>query len=194
MSMLHTQAISETADKIAARFGAAVLERVSFRGDETLTLSKESVHEAIRWTRDTLGFNLLVNICSVDNFGSDPRFEVVYTLSQAETGVNITLKTRVNEDEEVDSVVDLFGGANWQEREMWDLMGIKFKNHPDLRRILMWEGYPYHPLRKDFPVQGIPTEQEGMTFTEAAPTAGAPFATAPGTCHSGTREARSRKI
>lgn len=192
--MTHTQAISETADKIANRFGSAVLERVSFRDDETLTIAKEKIHEAIRWIRDTHGFNLLVNICSVDNFGSDPRFEVVYTLSQAETGVNITLKTRVNENEEVDSVVDLFGGANWQEREMWDLMGIKFKNHPDLRRILMWEGYPYHPLRKDFPVQGIPTEQEGMAFTESAPTAGAPFATVPGTCPSGAREARSRKF
>lgn len=192
--MPHTQAISETADKIAARFGSAILERVSFRGDETLTIAKETIHEAIRWTRDSLGFNILVNICSVDNFGSDPRFEVVYTLSQAETGVNVTLKTKVNEEEEVDSVVDLFGGANWQEREMWDLMGIKFKNHPDLRRILMWEGYPFHPLRKDFPVQGIPTELEGMAFTEVAPTAGAPFATTPGTCHSGTREARSRQI
>lgn len=192
--MLHSQAISETADKIAARFGGYVTERVSFRGDETLTIARENIHEVIRWTRDSLGFNLLVNVCSVDNFGSEPRFEVVYTLSQAETGVNITLKTKVGEEDEVDSVTDLFGGANWQEREMWDLMGIKFKNHPDLRRILMWEGYPYHPLRKDFPVQGIPTEQEGIAFTEAAPTNGAPFATIPGTCPSSQREARSRKF
>ena len=192
--MSHAHAISETADKIAARFGDAILERVSFRDDETLTIAKENIHETIRWTRDSLGFNLLVNICSVDNFGSDPRFEVIYTLSQAETGVNITLKTKLNEDEEVDSVVDLFQGANWQEREMWDLMGIKFKNHPDLRRILMWEGYPYHPLRKDFPVQGIPTELPGIAFTEAAPTSGSPFATIPGTCPSSQREARSRNF
>ncbi|MEG2249052.1 MAG: NADH-quinone oxidoreductase subunit C, partial [Akkermansia sp.] len=179
---------------IAERFGSSVLARISFRGDDTLTIAQESIHEAIRWTRDTLGFNILVNICSVDNMGADPRFEVVYRLTQAETGLCVTLKTCLNEGDEIDSVTDLFAGANWQEREMWDLMGIKFKNHPDLRRILMWEGYPYHPLRKDFPVQGIPTELPGVAFTEAAPTAGAPFATTQGVCRSACKEPRSRKF
>ncbi|MFR1412306.1 MAG: NADH-quinone oxidoreductase subunit C [Akkermansia sp.] len=103
--------------------------------------------------------------------------------------MNLSLKTKVDDGEEVPSVSGIFQGANWHEREVWDLMGIKFSGHPDMRRILMWEGYPYFPLRKDFPVQGLPTEVPGVAFTEAAPTQGAPFATEQGAA-SACREPR----
>lgn len=119
---------------------------------------------------------------------------VNYTLTQSETGANLSLKTKVDDGEEVPSVTEIFQSANWHERETWDLMGIKFSGHPDLRRILMWEGYPYFPLRKDFPVQGVPTELPGVAFTEAAPTQGAPFATEQGRCPSACREPRSHKF
>ncbi len=186
--------IKAAADKAQERFGKDVIvDRCDFRGDTTLTVATQSLVEVVRWMRSVAGFDMLVNLCSVDNFGESPRFEVVYTLTQAENGVNITLKVKVNEGEEVPSIVGEFGGANWQEREVWDLMGIKFANHPDMRRILMWEGYPYHPLRKDFPVQGLPTELPGVAFTETAPTMGAPFATAQGVCPSAGREPRSRQ-
>lgn len=187
--------IKEAADKACVRFGKDVITaRCDFRGDVVLTVARTEIVEVMRWLRDALGFDMLVNLCSVDNMGECPRFEVVYTITQAEIGVNLTLKVKVDDGEEVPSITELFGGANWHEREVWDLMGIKFSGHPDLRRILMWEGYPYHPLRKDFPVQGLPTELPGVAFTEAAPTNGAPFATVQGVCPSTGREPRSRKI
>ncbi len=195
MSMQQIQAAqTQAADQIVAHFGKVILDRVSFRGDETLVIGAADIHEALRWIREALGFDILVNLCSVDNFGSDPRFEVLYTVSQAEKGVNVTFKVRVNEGESIPTVTDLYGGANWQEREIWDLMGIPFEGHPDLRRILMWDGYPYHPLRKDFPVQGIPVETPGVAFAEEAPLAGGPFATTPGTGTAQDREARSRHM
>jgi NADH-quinone oxidoreductase subunit C len=184
---------AQLADKIVDHFGSQILQRIDFRGDQSLIVPAQAIVEIIRWTRDVLGFDMLVNLCSVDNLGSDPRFEVVYTLSQAEVGTNITFRVRVNEDESVPSISSLFAGANWQEREIWDMMGIPFSDHPDLRRILMWEGYPYHPLRKDFPVQGIPTELPGVAFTEAAPIEGGPFSATPNCGGSSQqREARSR--
>lgn len=194
MLSLESQ-IKTAADRAQTRFGKDVItDRYEFRGDITLTVARHSVAEVVRWLRESAGFDLLVNLCSVDNMGESPRFEVVYTLSQAETGVNLSLKTKVDDGEEVPSITGIFQGANWHEREVWDLMGIKFSGHPDLRRILMWEGYPYFPLRKDFPVQGLPTEVPGIAFTEPAPTRGAPFATEQGTCPSACREPRSHKF
>ena len=157
--------IKTAADSVLNRFGRDVItDRYEFRGDTTLTVARNSVAEVVRWLRDSAGFDMLVNLCSVDNMGESPRFEVIYTLTQAETGVNLSLKTKVDDGEEVPSVSGIFQGANWHEREVWDLMGIKFSGHPDMRRILMWEGYPYFPLRKDFPVQGLPTEVPGVAL------------------------------
>ena len=187
--------IKTAADSVLNRFGRDVItDRYEFRGDTTLIVARSSVAEVVRWLRDSAGFDMLVNLCSVENMGESPRFEVIYTLTQAETGVNLSLKTKVDDGEEVPSVSGIFQGANWHEREVWDLMGIKFSGHPDMRRILMWEGYPYFPLRKDFPVQGLPTEVPGVAFTEAAPTQGAPFATEQGACPSTCREPRSHKF
>ena len=182
MPSLESQ-IKTAADNAQNRFGKDVItDRYEFRGDITLTVARHAVADVVRWLRDSAGFDMMVNLCSVDNMGESPRFEVNYTLTQAETGVNLSLKTKVDDGEEVPSVTEIFQSANWHEREVWDLMGIKFSGHPDLRRILMWEGYPYFPLRKDFPVQGVPTELPGVAFTEAAPTQGAPFATEQGRC------------
>ena len=81
---------------------------------------------------------------------------------------------------------------NWHEREVYDLMGIRFSGHPDLRRILMWEGYPYHPLRKDFPLAGKPTDLPGVAFTKVTPMEGGPFVTLPISSDSIAREPRVR--
>ena len=89
-------------------------------------------------------------------------------------------------------MVSVWNSADWLEREQYDLMGIEFVGHPDLRRIMMWDGYPYHPLRKDFPVAGKDFEQAGVAFTQKAPTGGAPFITTPGVKTAGEREPRSR--
>jgi NADH-quinone oxidoreductase subunit C len=90
------------------------------------------------------------------------------------------------------SVIGVWRTVNWHEREIYDMMGIRFRGHPDLRRILMWEGYPYFPLRKDFPLAGKPSEMPGVAFSKPAPQEGGPFVTVAGGNSATTREPRIR--
>jgi NADH-quinone oxidoreductase subunit C len=107
--------------------------------------------------------------------------------------VHLRVKLKVPEEvQAVDTVCDIWPTANWHEREIYDMMGIKFNGHPDLRRILMWEGYPYFPLRKDFPLQGLPSEMPDVAFTKVTPLEGGPFVTVPSTAISKDREPRAR--
>jgi NADH-quinone oxidoreductase subunit C len=119
---------------------------------------------------------------------------MVYELYALGNGANhhLRIKFKVAEDEKVDSVTDLWKTAKWHEREVYDMMGIEFNGLADHRRILMWEGYPYHPLRKDFPLAGRPTELPDVAFTEKAPLAGGPFVTSPTSASTSHREPRSR--
>jgi len=129
----------------------------------------------------------------VDHFGEEPRFEVVYELYSMAHGTHLRLKIPVSEDScEAPTVTDIWPTANWHEREIYDMMGIRFTDHPDLRRILMWEGYPYHPLRKDFPLEGKPSDVPDLAFTEVAPLAGGPFVTVPTDGTTQVREPRAR--
>ena len=94
--------------------------------------------------------------------------------------VHLRLKLLVSEDDPtVDTVSDIWPTADWHEREIYDMMGLRFNNHPDLRRILMWEGYPYFPLRKEFPLEGLPSDMPDVAFTVRAPLEGGPFVTNP---------------
>ena len=112
----------------------------------------------------------MIDITSIDNFGEEPRFEIVYELYSMTLAVHLRLKLRVSEDVgAVDTISDIWPTANWHEREIYDMMGIRFNGHPDLRRILMWDGYPYFPLRKEFPLEGLPSEMPDVAFTKAAP-------------------------
>jgi NADH-quinone oxidoreductase subunit C len=111
-------------------------------------VKREAVHEACRLLRDGLGFEHVSMISAVDH---PDRFEVVYHISSYQNNLTIELITQTPKDDpSVDSVSDLWGGANWQEREAYDLMGITFNDHPKLERILMLKDTVYHPLRKDF--------------------------------------------
>lgn len=182
-------------EKLEEKFGERILDKKEFRGEYSLTVDPAALREICRWCKETLGFDYLADISSVDHFGEDPRFEVVYELYSLRDHVHLRLKTKVAEDQpEVDSVVEVWATANWHEREIWDMMGIKFREHPDLRRILMWEGYPYHPLRKDFPLAGLPSEMPDIAFTEPAPLAGGPFVTAPTSGNTQVREPRAREV
>ncbi len=163
-----------------------------FRGDYTLTVPAEDFYELMRYAKEACGFDMLLCVSSVDNLGQEPRFESNYTLTQAETGVNMLVRVPLSEENpKVASVVSLWRAANWLEREQYDMMGIIYEGHPDLRRILMWDEYPYHPMHKDFPLEGKPTELPGVPFTEKAPTGGAPFMTRPGST-AGEREPSQR--
>jgi NADH-quinone oxidoreductase subunit C len=141
--------------KLKQSFSEDVLDVVEFRGETTITVKKEKIVEISTFLRDELGYNFLADLCGVDYLGTTPRFMVVYNIYNIALKDRLRIKVPVEEnDAKVDTVTVVWGTANWHERECWDLMGISFNNHPDLRRILMaadWEG---HPLRKDYPLQG----------------------------------------
>jgi NADH-quinone oxidoreductase subunit C len=183
----------ESANKIKAKFGDLVAEPTEFRGEITLKIADaEKIFDVCRFAK-SIGFDYLVDICSVDNYGEDPRWTVVYHLRATVNVIEIRLKTDVSEEKsELPSILPVWRTANWHEREIYDLMGIRFSGHPDLRRILMWEGYPYHPLRKDFPLAGKPTDVPGVAFTKVTPMEGGPFVTLPSSSDSIAREPRVR--
>jgi NADH-quinone oxidoreductase subunit C len=183
-----------SANKIKAKFGDIVSEPVEFRGEISLAISDaEKIAEVCRFAKQDLGFDFLVDISSVDNYGEDPRWTVVYHLRAIVNGDEIRLKTAVSEEKsQLPSVLPVWRTANWHEREIYDMMGIRFSGHPDLRRILMWDGYPYFPLRKDFPLAGKPTDLPGVAFTRIAPMEGGPFVTIPSSGDAIGREPRVR--
>jgi NADH-quinone oxidoreductase subunit C len=182
-------------DSIATLEGKfSILKKSEFRGETTLTVRREDIAEICRVCKESLGFDYLLDITSVDNFGDEPRFELVYELSSIATNEHLRLKFSVSEDEpSVATVSGIWPTANWHEREIYDMMGIGFSGHPDLRRILMWDGYPYFPLRKDFPLGGKPSDVPEVAFTKAAPLEGGPFVTRPSTSTVKDREPRARR-
>jgi NADH-quinone oxidoreductase subunit C len=165
------------------QFPGQVGQGREFRGEWTVDVDREIMRAAAGHLKTNLGFNFLVDISSVDHFGDEPRYEVVYGFCGL-GGVNdqqaLRLKVKLSEDDaSVDSLVPVYQGADWHEREIFDMMGIRFNDHPDLRRILMWEGYPHYPLRKDFPLAGIPSDMPGEAFSLVAPLEGGPFVAPP---------------
>ena len=184
----------DSAQRLKAKFGDLISEPAEFRGEITLKLADaEKIFDVCRFAKSQLGFDYLVDISSVDNYGDDPRWTVVYHLRGLGHGQELRIKTDVSEEKsELPSVLPVWRTANWHEREIYDMMGIRFTGHPDLRRILMWEGYPYYPLRKDFPLAGKPTDLPGVAFTKPAPLEGGPFVTVAGGKDSIDREPRVR--
>lgn len=182
------------AGSIGSLLGRKILSQTEFRGETTVVIAPENLREAATLCRDQLGFDYLLDISSVDNFGDEPRFEIVYELYSMASGKHLRLKLAVSEEVgSVDSVFDLWPTANWHEREIFDMMGLRFQSHPDLRRILMWDGYPFFPLRKDFPLEGKPSALPDIAFTQAAPMEGGPFVTLPSTATTKDREPRARR-
>ena len=138
--------------------GSAITSSHSYRGDETIVVDAAKLGEVMRTLRDDdeLAMNFLADLTAVDYLGREPRFEVVYHLRSFKTGARLRVKAPLADPEDgsnpaIDTVSDLWATANWMEREVWDLYGIKFRGHPDLRRILMYEEFVGHPLRKDYP-------------------------------------------
>jgi len=169
-------------------------ERIEFRGEITLEITDaEQITDICSYAKTDLGFDYLVDISSLDHYGEDPRFTIVYHLYGYGHHQNLRLKTSVSEEKgELPTITAIWRTADWHEREIYDMMGIRFRGHPDLRRILMWEGYPYFPLRKDFPLAGKPSELPEVAFTEPAPLQGGPFVTIAGGKDTIAREPRVR--
>ncbi len=164
------------------RFGAAVLETHSQSGDDTAVVDASRWHEVCSFLRTDpqCDMNMIVDLCGVDFPERTPRFEVVLHLYSIDKRHRLRLKARVGDAEgdgaEIDSVVPVWAGADWFERETFDMMGIVFRGHPDLRRILMYPEFEGHPLRKDYPANRtqplVPyrTEEEaGVVLDKIAP-------------------------
>lgn len=184
-----------TADISAIQSRFNVLKKIEFRGETTLVVERDAIFEICKLAKEELGYIFLLDISGIDNFGEEPRFELAYELYHFERGEHLRLKISVSEDLlEAPSVTSIWATADWHEREAYDMYGIKFAGHPDLRRILMWDGYPYHPLRKDFPLAGRPSEMPDVAFSKSAPLEGGPFVTVPSTATTKDREPRSRQL
>lgn len=182
------------ATKIRETFGDKVLETLEFRGEQTVVVELGSLHDVLAKCKNDCAYELILDISSIDHFGDDPRFEMVYELATLDDSKHLRIKAKVGEDEKVPSVTDIWVGADWHEREVWDMMGIPFSGHPNLKRILMWEGYPFFPLRKDFPLAGRPTDMPDVAFTGVAPLEGGPFVTSAGGEDVARREPRAHVV
>jgi NADH-quinone oxidoreductase subunit C len=184
----------ELASQLRDQFPDLLSAPAEFRGEVTLVVADaERIAEVCGFAKAKLGFDLLMDLSSVDNYGDDPRWTVVYELYSLVGNVHLRLKTSVSEEKsELPTVCGVWRTADWHEREIFDMMGIRFSGHPDLRRILMWDGYPYFPLRKDFPLAGKPSVMPESAFTRSAPLEGGPFITSTSTEGATLREPRSR--
>jgi len=146
-------------EKLKAKFGDAILETHSHFGDDTAVV-KPAAWKAIAQhlqSDPSLAFDMPTDLCAVDYPGQTPRMEVVMHLYSVSRRHRIRIKTRIGDDEletcELESVTSIWPGMNWLEREVFDMSGVTFKGHPDLRRILMYPEFEGHPLRKDYPAQ-----------------------------------------
>ena len=157
-------------DILAGQAGDAIEETASYLGDEMALVTREKILGVLRICKEhpDLDFSMLSDITVVDWMGTDPRFEVVYFLYSVRHKHRLRLKVAVAEElPEIDSACSLWMSANWGEREAYDLYGIKFVGHPDLRRILMYDEFVGHPLRKDYPQNG---RQPLLRRPDATPT------------------------
>lgn len=152
-------------------FPDVAFKATEFRGQTTLIVPGQDLHKVMRFLRDDprCDYNFLSDVTASDYLGYPSktigRFGVVYVLASYQHNQRLLVKTFLDPSIdtagiepdpalELDSVTDIWPGAEWREREVYDMFGIRFRNHPDLRRILMWRDYPAHPLRKDYPVRG----------------------------------------
>lgn len=147
---------SVTLKKLKERFPGSILETHSHRGDDTAVVKKEDILKICTFLRDdeSLLYNFMMDVTAVDYIGKEPRFEVVYHLYSLRYNRRFRVKAGVPESDcSIDSIVSIWVSANWFEREAFDMYGIQFKGHPELRRILLYEGFEGHPLRKDYPIK-----------------------------------------
>ena len=168
--------MAEDRFNLLTKLKGKVLDRESFHGDPVVTLSSADLLESFRVLKDDpeLAFNFLMDLSVVDYLGrKNPRFQVTYQLYSL--GLNHYLRIKVpvpEENPQVASLTPLWKTANWLEREAWDMFGIRFAGHPDLRRILLYEEFQGHPLRKDYPVNQcqprVPEREVHGTFVDNA--------------------------
>ena len=165
------------------RFGAKILAVDSFRGDDEALVAPDAWHEVALFLRDDPACSMdhFVDLTAVDypeREPEEPRFDVVVFMRSLRKNHRLRLKTHVRDGQPLDSLTSVWAGANWTEREAFDLFGVRFKGHPDLRRILLYEEFVGHPLRKDYPIQKT---QPLVQYRDVGATKLPPFGTDEGT-------------
>jgi NADH-quinone oxidoreductase subunit C len=142
-------------DDLKKKFSEKIKEVSVQFGDEILLIERDSLLDIVQFLKDEpYSYSMLLDLTCVDFKGQEPRFEMVYHLFSISNGQRLRIKARLSEkDLQVDSLTSLWKNANWLEREVYDMFGVEFKGHPDLRRIFMYDGFEGHPLRKDFPLR-----------------------------------------
>jgi len=148
-------------DLLQETFPEAVLNIEEFRGETSITIDAGKIREVMTFLKENekLGYDLLLDLAGVDFADRSPRFMIAYLLHSMRFNNRLRIKTTVAEGASVDTVSDIWLAANWMEREVYDLFGIQFNNHPHLKRILLTDDFVGHPLRKDFPVKGADFDQ-----------------------------------
>lgn len=150
-------ALVGTREALTAQFGERLVFAPPHRGELSVEVAGDDLHEVLGWLREQLGYRMLVDLTAVDRLGTAvPRFAVCYLVFCLETSARLRLKVLVDEGEPVPSITPLWKGANFFEREVYDLFGIPFAGHPQLERILTPDGFEGHPLRKDFAIGDEP--------------------------------------
>jgi NADH-quinone oxidoreductase subunit C len=152
----HIQDLSVLEDAVTNELGNVIISTKVINGELVINVARDSIVKVLTFLRDDVNcqFKMLMELCGVDYPEREDRFDVVYCLLSLTLNQRIRVKTQTNTSSAVPSVTGVFNAANWWEREAWDLFGIYFSDHPDLRRILSDYGFEGHPLRKDFPLTG----------------------------------------
>ena len=143
----------KTFQTLTEKFGDKITEAGLDKGDAVAIVAADALHDVVEFLRDGLEFDMPVDICGVDYMPRKPRFEVVYQFHATKRNERIRLRVQLDaRNPELATVSDLYPVADWLEREVWDMFGIKFTGHPNLKRILMYEPFEGHPLRRDYPI------------------------------------------
>lgn len=145
-----------TSDLLKGKFPEALQKVAEFRGETSITVEKDQLRDIMRFlkTSENLYYDVLLDLTAIDYETETPRFVVVYLLHSTKYNNRLRIKTRVDEGSPLETISDVWKAADWLEREAYDMFGIKFNGHPDLRRILLMDDFVGHPLRKDFPLEG----------------------------------------
>jgi NADH-quinone oxidoreductase subunit C len=142
----------ELPERVKARFGGGVLDSATYLGQNFLVLTPETVFDGLHFLKNEASFDVLTDVTAVDWPKDEARFELVYILYSHRSNERVRIKTRLRDGERARSAAGLFASANWLEREIFDLFGIQFIGHPNLKRILLPDGWEGHPLRKEYPI------------------------------------------
>ena len=164
-TMQSTPWESELTSRLTEEFGSMITEYSSYLGQNFLIAEADAVPALIEYLRWVEGFDLLTDLTAVHYPKRDEAFEIVYILYSFKLNERLRVKTRIKEGQKPHTVVPIHPTANWMEREVYDMFGIEFAGHPDLRRILSWNGFGNYPLRKDYPLRGVGEREDYKIVT-----------------------------